>query len=303
MNIIALLGGLLVLAAGLQTYWGPGQGALSAAVKPLIGEALALINAPAFTYSASAAIVLSAVAMCLLFWDRRIRPARRELAAIADRLAAMPLAGPGGATPWPQLTAQIAAALASNRTLLAAWASHVRGDGRLGEGSFGDAAQIEAQRRERDENGLMAALPGYYTTVGLILTFVGLVVALYFAARGFRSGDIEEARQSIIQLLNASAFKFLTSVAALASALMISLVTRGLLSGLRQQAWAAAAAVDDALSRWRALAGAAPATADGNAELLEAIRRLSAEVSRLSVALGRVDDSARRGREIVASDD
>jgi hypothetical protein len=293
LNAVALIIALLVIVAGVRLYqdvalqdW-LGDTA-TAIVRPVVGHVLNLVNAPPFTYIASALIVLSALLVCFLFWRRRIQPARRDLAAISARINGMQLVGLAGTLRWPEIAAQIGSTLAPNRMLLAAWVNYAAPDGRLGEGSFADAAEREVARRERDENGMMAALPGYYTSIGLILTFIGLVVALYFAARGFRSGNIDEARQSIIQLLNASAFKFLTSVAALASALLISLAARSMLSGLRRQTWQTAIAVDELVARWRTMNGGLAPALDANSVLLQAVERLSAEVGRLTQAVDRM---------------
>jgi hypothetical protein len=267
----------------------------TALVKPAINQVLVLVNAPPFTYIMASVIFLSAVVLCIVYWRRRILPQRRVLQEISERLQELRISGKSGARTWPELSAQLGGVLAASPALLSAWNLHVSaltsGAGRT-NGSFSDAAENELSRRDRNEAGLMSALPGYYTTIGLILTFVGLVVALYFAARGFRSGNIDEARAAIIQLLNASAFKFLTSVSALAGALLISLATRAMTSSLRQLAATTATRVDDLLAQWRLMQGAVVAPADGmdttQASLLAAIHALSQDVSRLALAVDRL---------------
>jgi hypothetical protein len=267
----------------------------TALVKPVISQVLVLVNAPPFTYIMSSVIFLSAVILCLLYWRRRVVPQRQVLKEISDRLEALRITGQNGARTWPELSMQMGVLLAPSPALLSAWNLHVsaltNGAGRT-NGSFSDTAENELSRRDRYEAGLMSALPGYYTTIGLILTFIGLVVALYFAARGFRSGNIDEARAAIIQLLNASAFKFLTSVSALAGALLISLATRAMTSGLRLLAATTAGRVDDLLAQWRLLHGAVVTPADGmdatQASLLGAIQALSQDVARLTHAMERI---------------
>jgi hypothetical protein len=128
--------------------------------------------------------------------------------------------------------------------------------GRLPARRFALFAEADPWSPLNRRGGIVETLPSYYTTVGLILTFVGLVVALYFAARGFRSGDMAEARASIVELLNASAFKFLTSVAALIGALMISIAYQAGRRAVRNAALTLSAAVDAYLQPLRIDAGA-----------------------------------------------
>ena len=73
---------------------------------------------------------------------------------------------------------------------------------------------------------LMPAIPGYFVGLGLLLTFIGLVLALYKAsgATGTRSAD--EMAASLDGLLQAATFKFATSIAGLGSSLALSLVFR-----------------------------------------------------------------------------
>lgn len=71
-----------------------------------------------------------------------------------------------------------------------------------------------------------AATHGYFIGVGLLLTFVGLVAALKFAAAGVASPDIAVAKQALNALLSAASFKFMTSIAGLGSSLMLSIATR-----------------------------------------------------------------------------
>jgi hypothetical protein len=71
-----------------------------------------------------------------------------------------------------------------------------------------------------------AAAHGYFTGVGLLLTFVGLVAALKFAAAGVASPDIAVATQALDALLGAASFKFTTSIAGLGCSLLLSAATR-----------------------------------------------------------------------------
>ena len=66
--------------------------------------------------------------------------------------------------------------------------------------------------------------PDYLVGFGLILTFIGLVSALYFAALGLESGNATEARDSLTALLSAATFKFITSIAGISSSIFFSIV-------------------------------------------------------------------------------
>lgn len=71
-----------------------------------------------------------------------------------------------------------------------------------------------------------AAAHGYFIGIGLVLTFIGLVAALKFAATGVASPDVVVAKNALNALLAAAAFKFMTSIAGLGSALVLSIATR-----------------------------------------------------------------------------
>ncbi len=71
-----------------------------------------------------------------------------------------------------------------------------------------------------------AASHGYFIGVGLLLTFVGLVAALKFAAVGVASPDLAVAKEALNALLAAASFKFMTSIAGLGSSLVLSIATR-----------------------------------------------------------------------------
>lgn len=70
---------------------------------------------------------------------------------------------------------------------------------------------------------LMPTIPGYFVGLGLLLTFVGLVIALSKAAGGV-TGSPENMTQSLRELLDAATFKFSTSIAGLFSSLALALL-------------------------------------------------------------------------------
>lgn len=65
-------------------------------------------------------------------------------------------------------------------------------------------------------------LPNILVGLGLFFTFGGLVLALYFASEGVAAKDVEQAQAALKHLLDAATFKFLTSLAGLASSLLFS---------------------------------------------------------------------------------
>ncbi len=71
-----------------------------------------------------------------------------------------------------------------------------------------------------------AAAHGYFIGVGLLLTFVGLVAALKFAAAGVASSDLVVAKEALNALLSAASFKFMTSIAGLGCSLLLSVTSR-----------------------------------------------------------------------------
>ncbi len=198
-------------------------------VKPLVVPVVDLINAPPFVYLASAAIFLSAVAVTAWHAQRVLRPTLRSFSACEAELARELPQTTESWSSWTAVDAEVARCLARHNLLVTPWAAlsaDIDSSGKYPSRPFAAYVAESPLTGQHERSSLMQALPGYYISVGLLLTFLGLVVALYFAARGFRTGDVNEARQAIVQLLNASSFKFLTSVAALAASLLVSIYFR-----------------------------------------------------------------------------
>lgn len=79
----------------------------------------------------------------------------------------------------------------------------------------------------------MAAIPGYFVGLGLLLTFIGLVIALSKAAMATSAAQIDGAgtgaeamQRALRELLQAASFKFSTSIAGLGSSILLSLFFR-----------------------------------------------------------------------------
>lgn len=71
------------------------------------------------------------------------------------------------------------------------------------------------------------ALPNIFVGIGLLLTFFGLVSALFFATRGISEGsDFTQTQNALRDLLHAASFKFYTSVAGLTASIALAVLIR-----------------------------------------------------------------------------
>ena len=73
---------------------------------------------------------------------------------------------------------------------------------------------------------MMNSVPGYFVGVGLLLTFIGLVLALYKAAAAVSSSDAGGMQVATRELLQVATFKFSTSIAGLGSSIFLSILFR-----------------------------------------------------------------------------
>jgi hypothetical protein len=226
-------------------------------IRPLATPVVELLSSQSFVFVASAVIFLAAVVVALLYALRHVMPALSELRALQASMQAA-RAAPGAAQVLEGALRSTDNPLSKSRMLGAAWAAYQhywRESGRLPADLFSDFAARDGARRARPWDMVMRALPGYFVSVGLILTFMGLVVALYLAARGMRHGGADEARAAIIGLLNVASFKFLTSVAAISGALILSVVWKVGSWRIQQTSRLAALAVDRLIEVGRPEAG------------------------------------------------
>ena len=295
--IIALvaLGYLFYANPGLHDWLGDTATQLA---KPVIVPLVNLINAPPFVYIVSIQILLAAIIVCVAYWRRVVRPRVASLRALRSVVYGLP--APSGREGVGEAMRQLGDALRARSLFAVPWAAfqtQTSRDGAIPQTPFAYFAASDPTAGQTEQRGLMQAMPGYFTSIGLIFTFIGLVVALYFAARGFRSGNIEEARSSILQLLNAASFKFLTSVAALIGAFLVSLSFRYSLSVMRRETDETIAYIESYISLWRAAQRSetlSPAWAP--AALIE---RLDQIVAALETLTHRLDfsprDAERRG--------
>ncbi len=230
-----------------------GAGATSV-VRPLVVPLVELINVPAFVYVVATLIVFAGVVACVGYRLQSVQPRLRQLRRV--RLGVNDLPFPSGLPDrddWPAAAHRLGQLLIENTVFIFAWSEYQAEASRRNAVPSAPFSNYIATEPEgvKTNSVLMRSLPGYFTSLGLIMTFIGLVVALYFAAKGFRTGNIEDARAAIIQLLNAASFKFLTSVAALISAFAISVFLRYNLSVIAQETMRTVERIEVFLATWR----------------------------------------------------
>jgi hypothetical protein len=276
-------------------------GAAEAVVRPVLIPLVNVILEPAFVYTTAMALFLTGLLACAMFWLKVARPELGKLRILQSEITRLTM--PRNQDPRPRFEAMklLGDLLRRESMFLSAWAlfqgQFVQSQ-RISEQPFSYFVAEEPAESAVDHRGFMSALPSYFTSVGLILTFIGLVVALYFAAKGFRSGNLEQAREAILQLLNASAFKFITSVAALGTALLISIFYRFCLSLLRSERNRTVAVIEAYISIWRDLeiASLGPIWKPSDEisakidVLAEAILKLNTEIGHLSDLLAASND-------------
>ncbi|MER9171183.1 anti-phage defense ZorAB system protein ZorA [Mesorhizobium australicum] len=79
---------------------------------------------------------------------------------------------------------------------------------------------------------IIGSISGYFVGVGLLLTFIGIVLALHEAAKGASSSDINVMKNAMFNLLSVASFKFATSIAGLFTSIVFALVSRFLIIGI-----------------------------------------------------------------------
>ena len=83
-----------------------------------------------------------------------------------------------------------------------------------------------------------------FVGIGLLLTFLGLVAALTFAAEGMSSADNNAMLEAMRDLLSAASSKFVTSIAGVGLSLGLNVLERILTSDLRRNLDALSSAVE-----------------------------------------------------------
>ncbi len=292
---LLVLASLVYLLAASPDAWERVDAVATAIARPMVIPVVELINVPAFVYVVSLAILLSGAAACAAYRASVLGPKLAGLRRLRSELGELPLPrtrGGRGRESWSQARQGLGDLLGAHACFVSAWAAFAAESGRTSGVPQRPFSSFLAQEPDPPSSGdeMMASLPGYFTSVGLIFTFVGLVVALYFAAKGFRTGDMDQARAAIIQLLNAASFKFLSSVSALISALVVSVFARYAAARALSERARTVQAIELYLAGWREATGpggvdrglvAADLLARFDA-LLAGIESLSADVRRIA---------------------
>lgn len=226
----------------------------TAIVKPVVVPLVELINVPAFVYVVASVILVAGLVACVAYRLRSVRPRIRQLRSVRVGVGDLPTPGSRRSEDgWPGASHALGQLLLDHGTFISAWSEFQAESMRRNAVPSAPFMTYVASEPDAAKNNsvLMRSLPGYFTSLGLIMTFIGLVVALYFAAKGFRTGNVEDARAAIIQLLNAASFKFLTSVAALISAFGISIFLRYNLSVITAETQRTVERIEVFLATWR----------------------------------------------------
>jgi hypothetical protein len=204
------------------------------------------------------------------FRDEHV-PLRLSLAIVVAALALLALLVAWGAVAWLRI-ARLRRLVRSARGPAALRENFIRIDDALSASIFG-ASWTEYRACLRQEEGrilylrhpdeylglhaigntsfparFFAAAHGYFIGIGLLLTFVGLVAALKFAAAGVASSDIAVAKQALNALLSAASFKFMTSIAGLGCSLILSVAARTMTYALESAAHGLAHDLESAMT-------------------------------------------------------
>jgi hypothetical protein len=203
---------------------------LRAVLRPFAQVYLGIFGNPASGVVLSFLIIASMGWLLLRYWRGLVAPIKRDLEGVAAAIRAV-----GGEPGDPRALPQVRQAMHSSPLLADDWDSFetglIRRQGDSGESLRSTtrpaACFTLASLRDRGAD-LKAWLPlsGYFVGIGLVLTFMGLVAGLYFASRGMKTADLNQARSALVALLNSSTFKFATSIAGILSSLVLSVVVR-----------------------------------------------------------------------------
>lgn len=90
----------------------------------------------------------------------------------------------------------------------------------------GSLLNFSAAREQLAGLKMIGSIPGYFVGVGLLLTFIGLILALQQASAAVSSSDADGMQMATRQLLQVATFKFATSIAGLASSIVLSILFR-----------------------------------------------------------------------------
>ena len=207
----------------------------------LIRPALDLFRSETMAPNLSALMIVMAAALIIPCWRARIRPACRVL---DERIAF--LKGCHSPGDFYDKIDQFDLLMMKNSFLAHGWSEFIetclftRRDGKVNvEISIRPGVFINLDDAEHSGLRLrwLQHLPGIFVGLGLLLTFIGLVAALYFSSAAISlvvdgAGDLSPADQTkaiqraLAQLLNTATFKFLTSIAGLGCSIVLGFFQR-----------------------------------------------------------------------------
>ncbi len=216
----------------------------------LIRPALDLFRSETVAPNLSALMVLAAAALMVLWWRQRVRPA---CAALDERIAFLRQCD--SPSSFYDKIDQFDALMVRAGFLAHGWSEFIetclftRRDGKVNvEISIRPGVFINID--DAEHSGLnvrwFQQMSGIFVGLGLLLTFIGLVAALYFSSsainlvidgtRGLSAPDQTKAIQkALAQLLNTATFKFLTSIAGLGCSLVLGTFERKWMAVLEQK--------------------------------------------------------------------
>jgi hypothetical protein len=184
-----------------------------------------LVTSQEFAFALASAIVQVGLAFGLAFFVAHVlligaalRSARRTLGPRShERFAA----------DFDRMTVRLRRNAVIGHAWLAFEETLVRGDGVVRHTVRPQSIINLAHGRERLFGlKMINAIPGFFVGLGLLLTFIGLVLALYRAAGSTGAGSADAMTKSLSDLLHAATFKFSTSIAGLGASLALSLLFR-----------------------------------------------------------------------------
>jgi hypothetical protein len=183
---------------------------------------LDLFNSPASAIAFAGALVVGGMLMAFAFRSGQVAPVLRELRELTE-IVASSRSLPTRAERLTRLSDVF------DRSSLLRREFHIY-TAALRSAPTGAAPRaanhIDMGAVERSGCGVNAfgQMGGHIMAIGLVLTFCGLVAGLYFAGKGLVASDLATARASLVQLLQAATFKFLTSIAGIGTSIGMSLV-------------------------------------------------------------------------------
>ena len=224
---LAIVVGLLALLDFAHTPFD--WGLIVATMRRAFGGDIAGISTQAFAFSLAFFLAFLAVALAVAFLVFDVIPvclsiahARRQVeaasdhaafaggrGALSDRLERHPLIGHA----WRQFEAT----WVEDEDHRGAVQSTVRPQSYL---------NIGVARDRLFGLKMINSVPGYFVGIGLLLTFIGLVLALYKAAAAASSSDAGAMQVATRELLQVATFKFSTSIAGLGASILLSILFR-----------------------------------------------------------------------------